>query len=194
MFDTAPPVNGMQGHFSRLTKLAANTGKLRLICPICQIDFLRPAAWAKRVNVNYCGRGCAAIGKVVEVECFCSVCNASMLLPPSSVGRKTTCGPACSSAKKRSRGLGDRKGSWAAYKLAVKEISGRGVCEKCGTTTGPWAVRGLEVEVADGGIPSAIYANASLWCKHCHLVEVAPLGAKKRESKKTPSNAVVNGG
>jgi hypothetical protein len=112
-----------------------------------------------------------------------------MMLSPSNVERKTTCSPECSSAKKRSRGSNTRKFGLAAYQLAVKEISKRGVCEKCGTTTGPWAVRGLVVDVIDGRMPSCISANASLWCKHCHLVEVAPLGAKERESRKMRNEA-----
>lgn len=188
LFDTAPPIGGMRKQFSGLSGLAANTGKLRMVCPICGTDFLRPAAWAKRVNVNYCGRGCAAAGKRIEVECFCSICRSLMILTPSLAAKKTTCGPACSSAKKRSRGLNTKPSSWSAYRDAAAEIGKRGICAKCGTTTGPWMVRGLKVEVIDGCVPSAVSSTASLWCKHCHLVDVAPLGAQERDRRKMPSN------
>jgi hypothetical protein len=180
----------MRKQFTNLTGLASNSGKIRMICPICETDFVRPVAWAKRVNVNYCGRGCAAIGHMVRVECFCRVCQASMMLTPTDAEKKTTCGPVCSSIRKRSRGVNSRKSSWAAYRRAMKEIADRAVCEKCGTTVGPWVVRGLRVDVIDGNTPSASSESASLWCKHCHLVDAAPLGPPEREKRKMTSNAI----
>ena len=184
-----PPVGGMIKQLSNSSKLALNSGKVRLTCPICETDFVRHAAWAKRSDVNYCGRGCASIGLMVRVECFCNVCKASMTLIPANVGRKTTCGPVCSSIKKRSRGAAPtRNHNFAAYKRAMKEITDRSVCVECGTTVGPWVVRGLGVDINDGDIPVANSKSASLWCKHCHLTDVAPLGAIVREKNKMTSN------
>jgi hypothetical protein len=107
-----------------------------------------------------------------------------MMLIPTNVGRKTTCGPVCSSIKKRSRGASTRKYNLTVYKQAMKEITDRAVCVKCDATVGPWVVRGMKVGITDGNIPVASSESASLWCKHCHLADVAPLGGVARQKRK----------
>lgn len=185
--DMAPPVGGMLKQLSNSTSLPSNSGKVRLTCPICENVFVRHAAWAKRANVNYCGRGCVAIGQRVRVECFCTVCQASMMVIPANVGKKTTCGPVCSSVKKRSRGTPTKKQGFAAYKRAMQGVIDRSICEKCGTNVGPWVVRGIEVHVTDGNLPAASLESASLWCRHCHLADVALIGAAARQKQRMAS-------
>lgn len=181
--NTPVPAGGMARQVAAQTPLAGATGKLHMICPMCGTDFLRPAAWAKRVNVSYCGKACAWASMVTRYEHHCVVCNASMLLQPSEGKRKLTCSPACASARKRSRGMKHKPCGWKAYKEAAAVIRAAGVCCRCGVQHGPWVVRGLRVIAEGGALPVADAALAFLVCRHCHFEEVGPVGAKVGHEK-----------
>jgi hypothetical protein len=187
-FDFPPPKEGISSHIPALTKLAPQAGKMLLQCPICGIDFLRYACHAKRVAVNYCGRGCAAKGAEVKVETSCVVCGKEMLLTPTEAARITTCSKACSSKRRRSKDHAGRPSGFAAYRKAAASVANRGVCDSCGTQAGPWVVRGIRIELKEGCEPTANTKDAKLFCKHCHLKEIAPLGTEGRKRRALSSN------
>lgn len=182
MFDTAPPLNVGSLWLSNRTSIARQSAKIGLVCPICGLRFERYASQARRSNVNYCGRGCAAEGKRTEVERNCDVCGKSMLVRPSNLQRKTTCSPECASAKKRSRGKTHRPGSLAAYRRAVEAVSERSLCSSCGKAHGPWVVRGVTTSTPVGEMPTADSTGAVLLCRQCHLKDVAKTGGLARQA------------
>jgi hypothetical protein len=182
IFDTAPPRLGLQKSLSSLTPLTH--GKIRLVCPICTNDFVRPVAWAKRVNVNYCCKGCANVGKMVRVDKPCANCGNVMNLTPTEAGRITTCGPVCSSEWKRKPGNTAKTRSWAASRKVIAEVSRRGVCSCCGRPYGPWVVRGLRMFVAPGVLPMVDSEQSTLWCQTCHLSDIAHSGGVAVQTKK----------
>lgn len=189
--NTPAPAGGMARQLASQTPLAGATGKLRMICPMCGTDFLRFASRAKRANVSYCGNACAWASKVTRYEHHCVVCDASMLLQPSEGKRKLTCSPACSSARKRSRGMNSKPSSWRAYQDAASVIRAAGVCCRCGAQHGPWIVRGLRVYVEDGKTPAADTSAAFLVCNRCHFEEIGAVGAKVVHEKLKQPNARV---
>lgn len=191
-FSLPIPAGGLAGERSNLTQLAPQAGKVRLICHICFTDFLRPAAWVKRVKTSYCGRSCAAQGARVETETKCKACGKPMIQSPSDADRVKTCSKECSSALKRSRGRGHSVTSWSSYRAAAGEVARRGKCVRCGTCAGPWVVRGLRVVAESGQLPRAVSESAELWCRHCHMVAIQPDGLAARKYRPLHPNVLVS--
>lgn len=189
--NTPPPAGGMVKQFSGHAPLPLSVGKLHMICPVCSTDFLRPAAWAKRVNSSYCSRACAWAAKVTRYEHHCVVCDASMLLQPSEGKRKLTCSPLCSSIRKRSRSAtGEPTHAWKAYQEAAEVVRETRVCCRCGVKHGPWVVRALRVTVEEGRLPEADASAAFLVCQSCHFKEVGSVGAKSGHERRRKVNAM----
>lgn len=182
---------------SNKTDLSRTTGKLCFICPICKIEFLKPAAWAKRCQSHCCSRACASENRKVRVITHCIICKIQMEKTPSNSLRVLTCGKECSSIRRRSlRGNDPRKtkkSSFAAYIKKVHEISKISICIKCGSECGPWAVRGLLVSLDATLAPIIDATHAELWCTICHLKSVAPLGSPVREAKKHAKHIAIQG-
>lgn len=182
---TVPPKGGADRFFSNLTPLSRTTGKLSFVCPICGISFEKPAAWAKRTENHYCSRACSAEGKKVRVETHCVVCGKAMEQIPSSVARITTCGKLCSSIRRRSDA--PKHTGFAVYQKAIKDIAANGFCCKCGNVHGPWVVRSLKVVISEDKSVRVDADSAQLWCKHCHLEDIAPIGGYAKYHKTTTS-------
>lgn len=182
MGDTAPPKKGAQNlNLNNKTPAARNSKKMQLECPVCAQTFERYACWARRVNENYCGRGCAAAAKRIEVERRCTVCDKAFITTPSLALMKTTCGPVCSSVKKRAgRARSADRVHYAAHEKAAKQIAAKGICSQCGVTHGPWVVRGVRVVAPPDAVPFADVSVASLWCRQCHLASIAADGGRVR--------------
>lgn len=182
-----PPKSGMVRSISNCTPLSRATGKLVFSCPVCGIAFEKPAAWAKRDGAHHCSRACASEARKVRVETHCVVCGKAMEKIPSEAARVTTCGKGCSSIRRRSET--PKHQSFAAYKAAAMQIAARGVCKKCGTQHGPWVVRGLKFSIGDDKAPNVAANDAELWCKHCHLKDVAPAGGAANAHRLLTANA-----
>lgn len=180
--DTAPPIGGLSRQLSNPTPLSQNAGKINLICPICTTHFRRHAAWAKRVNVNYCSKACSNKGKEFKIETQCLVCAQTMLLPPALSRKKLTCGPVCSSVRKRHADPAlTRNGSTAAYRAARNALlAGTIECAECRRAHGPWIVRGITIAISQAALPSADAASARVVCQDCHLNNIAASGGKAR--------------
>jgi hypothetical protein len=155
--------------------------KLLITCPICFIRFHRPPSHVARVATSYCSRGCAAEGRIVRVVSNCVGCGEAMELVPSMVGKKTTCSKKCSTLR-RAKGPGKLTRNFSAVSKRVKEIQKRGKCINCGGNHGPWAVRGLYGEMQPDGEVVIDGERAELWCSHCHLTDIAPLGPAARDA------------
>jgi hypothetical protein len=171
---STPPKGGAVRYFSNLTPLSRDAGKLAFVCPICGISFEKPAAWAKRCENHYCSRACCTEGRKVRIETHCVVCGKAMEQTPSDAARITTCGKHCSSIRRRSDT--PRPSSFALYKKAAKNIVENGACCKCGKKHGPWIVRCLNVVLGNDNNVHVDADSARLWCKHCHLKDIAPIG------------------
>lgn len=171
---------GMQGHFSRLTPLAASK-VMGLTCPICGTRFHRPPCHVARVNVCYCSVGCANEGHKCGVMVPCAVCGEPMYTTPSKLGKVTTCSKTCARLKK----IKPRRGKPyrpLETKAIVAQVRQRERCERCGVTHGPWIVRGIVV----AGYPPDVVIDASevaLWCQHCHLSEEGPRGGQANAAR-----------
>lgn len=174
MQGTIPPKSGMVRTTSNRTPLYRSAGKLSFDCPVCGISFEKPAAWAKRVSNHYCSVACTNEAKKVRIETHCVVCGKAMEQTPSDAARVTTCGKKCSSIRRRSKN--PKPKAFLAYKEVIKQIAQRGVCVLCGAKHGPWVVRGLNGEIGADNELSVTATDAELWCKHCHLKDISPLG------------------
>jgi len=157
--------------------------KLLITCPICYTRFHRPPSHVARVGVSYCSRACSAQGAITRVIVNCVSCNKPMELTPSNVGRKTTCSKKCKTLK-RASGPNTVSRNFADVQTRAKEIKKRGICVNCGVNHGPWAVRGLYGEMEADGSVIIDDDKAELWCRHCHLKDVAHLGAPARDENK----------
>lgn len=157
--------------------------QLLITCPICFTKFHRPPSHAARVATCYCSRGCAAQGAITRVIRHCVSCGKPMELTPSNAVKITTCSKKCSTLR-RAKGKNKNCRNFAVITKRLKEIQKRGECVKCGVNHGPWAVRGLFGEMQFNGDVNIDDENAELWCRHCHLIDVAPLGALARDKKK----------
>lgn len=85
---------------SGVTSLARTSGKVRLDCPECGVQFERYACWVKRKKICYCGKACSDDAKRRPVECSCVVCGSSFINTPAEVGRVVTCSKKCANEKK----------------------------------------------------------------------------------------------
>lgn len=174
-----PPAGVFGGERNNVTPLRRSTSKLGFTCPICFVGFERFAAHAKRVKVSYCSLPCAWKGREVKVETNCVVCNKQMLQNPTLASRVITCSKRCSSVRRRSKDVQPHFRKWAGGIKAVKEMAALGKCRECGRTHGPWAVRGLKFSLVDDELV-VDKRDTELWCKDCHLKDVAPLGPPAR--------------
>ena len=147
-------------------------------CPVCWTRFSRPPSHLSRASVSTCSRACAAEARVVRVSTECVICGKEMSMIPSDVGKVTTCSTACSTLRRIK--LGTRKTSFAKYQKAAKRIRTRGSCQKCGTNCGPWVIRGMTSNMQENGTVTVNESGAELWCRHCHLKDIAHLGAPAR--------------
>lgn len=182
-----PPKSGLMRSISNRTPISRSIGKLVFSCPVCGMAFEKPAAWAKRDDSHHCGRACAAEARKVRVETHCVVCGEAMEKIPSEAGRVTTCSKECSSIRRRSEN--PRPQSFTVYKDAAMKIAAPGVCQKCGATHGPWVVRGLKFAIGSHKEPTVDSDSAELWCKHCHLKELAPIGGEANKRRILTPNA-----
>lgn len=174
----------MAKELSNLSGLNRTHGMMYLTCPICFITFGRYACQVARVENPTCSYACA--GKAREVRVFkpCIVCGVEMEQTPSEADRVVTCSKRCRFIRKtQGRGQPVRLGSTGVYRAAVKELYALGGCAKCATKIGPWAVRGLQFEFVDGY--AVMKSSGELWCRACHLTDVAPLGTPAREQRKS---------
>ena len=167
------PAGGRIKQMNSKTPLLRTAGMVRLICPICFIDFQKPYAWVKRCENNYCGRGCANEAKKVRIEKACMICGKIMSLTPTLFKRCVTCSRECKSAKTRIHGNPYR--SSYAYQEALDEIVKTNKCQSCGRTHGPWTIRNLKVHTDGIGL-KADSSKAFLLCRHCALLETAEKG------------------
>lgn len=177
------PRSGLQREQQNLTSYERSRA-MTITCPICYTRFNRPPCHVARSAVNYCSRGCQAEGRKVRVHTTCIICENDMEQTPSNAARVVTCSKKCSSIRRRNLDRPPRKTSFAAYKKSVNEIIKSGACSHCGVRHGPWAVRGVNVKVSQDGEVYADASTAELWCRNCHLTDIAPLGAAERERKK----------
>ena len=158
--------------------------KLLITCPICFTKFHRPPSHVARVATCYCSRACSAEGHKIRVISECVSCGKPMELPPSSVGKKTTCSKKCSTLRRSKGGKSNNCRGFAAVISRIKKIQERGECVNCGVKHGPWAVRNLSGEMQSDGEVIINDENTELWCRHCHLKDVAPLGPLVRDAAK----------
>ena len=170
--NVVPPKDGMQFHRGQLTSLQRNRSKLTLNCDHCGIPFQKYAAWAKRSNKHYCGRGCASAGRMVRIPKPCIVCNTEMLLTPYNIKRISTCSKDCSRKRRVKNNINLR--SSPDYVAIVNRLRKNALCNTCGTTNGPWVVRGINTWLEDG-LSCAEGNDAYLVCQQCHLQSVANL-------------------
>lgn len=152
-------------------------GGILMSCPICGRQFRRAPSHAARVGLNCCSRGCAAKAREVRIETHCVVCGKAMEQTPSNAERVTVCSKLCSSIRRR-KSDAPKKSSFAAYKKAAEEISMQAGCVTCGVTHGPWVVRGLRVSFDSESAVVIDRDNATLWCRNCHLRDIAPVGGE----------------
>lgn len=161
----------------------AGSRHMHLTCPICGLRFHRPPSHVARNKVSTtCSRGCASESLKVRIETECVSCGASMEQTPSNAARVTTCSKECSTLR-RVKNIKTVKRSLGAYVKASREICGRQSCEKCGANSGPWVVRNLEASIDESGRSYVDSSAAELWCRKCHLIDVAPMGAVERVRK-----------
>jgi hypothetical protein len=160
-----------------------------IVCPICFTSFNRPPSHVTRTKtgVSCCSRQCAASARVVRISVPCVSCSAPMELIPSSVGKITTCSKKCSTLRRIGSDATSKQSSFGVYKKAIAEISANGACKHCRTSIGPWAVRGVRVSIMADGETMVHTNDAELWCKQCHLVGIAPLGAPARDKRAASS-------
>lgn len=178
----------MTKELSNLSGLSSTHGMMYLKCPICFITFGRYACQVARVENPTCSYACA--GKAREVRIFtpCIVCGAEMEQTPSEAARVVTCGKRCSRIRRSSGNITPIKPQGAkVYRDRVKDIQSLSKCESCETTLGPWAIRGLEFDYS--GAEPVMVADGHLWCRACHLKDVAPLGTPAREALKSSEEA-----
>lgn len=168
---------------NKLSKLTHQAG-MPVVCPVCYITFYRAPSHVERVGTSYCSRACAFEGRKIRVVSHCRVCGKAMELTPSMVERQTTCSKKCSTVRRTKGRTGGKGQGTSEYISTVKDIARRSVCVACGVTHGPWAIRGLSVTIAKDGEKTVNKDQATLWCKHCHLKDVAPLGSVVRDAKK----------
>lgn len=155
-----------------------------LECPICLTTFGRYASQIASVDNPTCSYACAYKAKEVRVFKPCVVCGIEMEQTPSEASRVTTCGKRCSSIRRRGGELKPiREQGAKEYRQRVKEIQLLGCCARCGSRVGPWVVRGLVFDYS-GEEPKMI-SSGLLWCRKCHLEDVASLGTPAREAKKS---------
>lgn len=155
----------------------AESRYMHLTCPICGVVFNRaPSHVSRTKGHSTCSRACAAEARKVRVETQCVICEKSMELIPSEVEKKTTCSKECSTLRRTRGSKNTKPAALAAYQKRAKEIAKTMECKNCGTSIGPWVVRGLKAEVTDDGKTIIDDECAELWCRHCHLSNVAHLG------------------
>lgn len=152
-------------HESNKTML--RTGMGRFTCPVCNLDFERPWAWAKRSNLQFCGRGCMAAARRIEIECECAICQKKFVRKPSAATGKRTCSAECDMAWRKVRQIHLRQPvGYEAYRRVRAEILKNSTCDACGTNIGPWVIRGVR------GMPDASGFDltfVSTLCKKCHI-------------------------
>lgn len=163
------PKDGRVREFSSKTPLIRTAGMVRLVCPICFIDFQKPYAWVKRVENSYCGRGCANEAKKIRIEKPCIVCGKVMSLTPTYFKRIVTCSRVCKSVKTRKSNGRNYRSSYA-YEEAALKIMKESICAYCGVTHGPWTVRNIKVNDCERELKADI-DTAFLLCRHCALLE-----------------------
>ena len=95
-----------------------------------------------------------------------------MLVKPSDYAKKFTCSVPCKRRKRVTNNANIRTSP--DYMAIAKRLKKNASCKSCGTTNGPWAVRGAKLWVEDG-LACADGSEAYLVCRHCHLKSVAPL-------------------
>jgi len=167
------PSSGLVHAFSQKTKLSYNDG-MQVACSYCGISFKRPASHLERVSAPCCSRACAAAIRVINIETKCIICHKIFVVIPSNLVRKTTCSKECSSMRRKSgKNLNIR--SLAKVKIVIKEIEKRCYCYNCNSVIGPWVVRNIGATY-ENGHTEVNSTKAELWCKHCHLKNIAPLG------------------
>lgn len=169
---TTPPKHGLQKESSLPTPLARNKSKLGFNCDYCGLPFEKYACWARRTSHHYCGHACASAAKVIRIPKSCVVCNAEMLLTPTNINRVSTCSNEC--MRKRRTVNNKNLRTSPDYMKILKAFKKASTCGTCGTTNGPWVVRGIKLWV-ENGLSCADGKEASLVCKNCHLKSVTNL-------------------
>jgi endogenous inhibitor of DNA gyrase (YacG/DUF329 family) len=177
----------MAKELSNLSKLSRTAGMMYVSCPICGCTFARHTSHVTRVANPTCSIACAAKAREIRVFKHCTICSKEMEQTPSEAARVVTCSKRCSFVKKtKGKGHPAKVHGSAIYLAAVKKLYAIGRCENCSTTTGPWAVRGLVFDYSQ--LEPRLTSEGSLWCRFCHLKQVAPLGSIIREGKRNKSD------
>ena len=157
---------------------------MALPCPVCFETFIRPPSHVRRVDTAYCSRECASEGWRIKARVTkkCASCGKDFSTSRSRAAMVKTCSRECSSLLRRRGEKIENPLQGKEYKRAVSPILERGVCETCGSRSGPWRVCGLII-TQDEVLP--IYDNslARLLCLNCHMNEIWPLGHKARKEK-----------
>lgn len=173
----------MARELSNLSKLSRTAGMMYVRCPICGCTFARHTSHVTRVENPTCSIACAAKAREIRVFKPCCICTKEMEQTPSEAARVVTCSKHCSFVKKtKGKGYPAKVHGSAIYLAAVKKLYAIRRCENCSTTTGPWAVRGLVFDYSQQ--EPRLTSEGSLWCRCCHLKQVAPLGSIIREGKR----------
>lgn len=150
---------------SNQSPLSRVAGMGRFVCPICGVGFSKPWAWAKRAETVYCGRGCAAQSRRIEVEVTCRICAATKTVNPSIAAWWQTCSRECNRKWRAvSQCHKHKPDGYEARQRMRNEILSAGQCVLCGRAHGPWVVRHL------GDDCDA--SNALLMCRECYVFDL----------------------
>ena len=178
-------VSSIRYERSNLTRLARSSAMVRLDCPICGICFERYACHAKRVNVSYCSRACAAEGAIVRFDIPCRTCGTDFQIIPSKIGILHSCSVRCRDEYRRKNRAGKRCHGWKEYAAAAMQVRGKhNGCFDCGTNIGPFLVRYTRCE--DGASVDEIAKKMRVQCTKCRWIESlqnTPNHIKHRERK-----------
>ena len=158
--------------------------KMPVSCPICGETFYRAPSHVARVAVSTCSRACAAEASKVRVITHCVSCQVPMEQTPTNAERITTCSKKCSTLRRTKGSKGTKPNALGVYIRAANRIVTKQECLKCQTNTGPWAIRGLDAKLLPDGSTTLDESKAELWCRHCHLTEIAPSGPLARDAHK----------
>ncbi len=152
-------------------------------CPVCFSWFFRAPSHLSRAKNPTCSRACACEARKIRIETHCVSCGKSMEQTPSDANRIVTCSKKCSTLRRIKRGGIETNNShyaFSAYKNAAKIKTKDCKCKKCNTSIGSWVVKGIKAYLQDDGDVIIDDTNAEIWCRRCHLSDIALIGVEAR--------------
>lgn len=98
---TFPKDGGMRLD-SNAAPLSVTSGKVLIICPVCGLSVLKPAAWVRRPGRSnfFCGRACANEFRRASVKVHCVICGKAFFQNPSKIPRVVSCSEECKKERK----------------------------------------------------------------------------------------------